>query len=104
MDVDRAVSRLLIMSNRPNMILQAEEKSLQQDLAHIEAARTTLYQDQSLIDAAAKEEISAFSTDQPFWEKLAKIGAQVPESEWAKLPRDLASNFEHYMYGSPKEE
>ena len=51
-----------------------------------------------------KEEISATSTAQPFWEKLIEIGAQVPDSEWAKLPRDLASNFEHYMYGAPKEE
>ncbi|HBE32488.1 MAG TPA: hypothetical protein DD990_14505 [Cyanobacteria bacterium UBA11368] len=50
------------------------------------------------------EEISDTSTVKPFWEKIVEIGAQVPESEWAKLPRDLASNFEHYMYGSPKEE
>ncbi|GET41532.1 hypothetical protein [Microseira wollei] len=92
------------MSNRPNMILQAEEESLQQDLAHIEAARTTIDQDQSLIDAAAKEENAEPSTAQPFWEKIAEIGAEIPESEWAKIPRDLATNFEYYMYGAPKEE
>jgi vacuolar-type H+-ATPase subunit E/Vma4 len=51
-----------------------------------------------------QEEISDTSTVKPFWERLAEIGAQVPDSEWAKLPRDLASNFEHYMYGAPKEE
>jgi hypothetical protein len=51
-----------------------------------------------------KEENSATSTVKPFWERLAEIGAQVPESEWAKIPRDLATNFEHYMYGAPKEE
>jgi Phycobilisome protein len=51
-----------------------------------------------------QEEISDTSTVKPFWERLAEIGAQVPESEWAKIPRDLATNFEHYMYGAPKEE
>jgi Phycobilisome protein len=51
-----------------------------------------------------KEENSDTSTVKPFWERLAEIGAQVPESEWAKIPRDLATNFEHYMYGAPKEE
>ena len=84
--------------------LQAEEERLKQDLAQIEAAKTTSDQDQSLIDAAAKEENSDPSTAQPFWENIAEIGAQIPESEWAKIPRDLATNFEHYMYGAPKEE
>jgi hypothetical protein len=51
-----------------------------------------------------QEEISDTSTVKPFWERLAEIGVQVPESEWAKIPRDLATNFEHYMYGAPKEE
>jgi len=36
--------------------------------------------------------------------RLMEIGARVPDEEWAKLPRDLARNFEHYMYGAPKEE
>jgi hypothetical protein len=33
----------------------------------------------------------------------AIITASVPESEWAKLPSDLAKNFDHYRYGSPSE-
>ena len=33
-----------------------------------------------------------------------EIGARVPDEEWANLTRDLARNFEHYMYGAPKEE
>jgi hypothetical protein len=43
-------------------------------------------------------------TPRPLWEQIVEIGAIVPTTEWAKLPRDLARNFEHYMYGSPKEE
>lgn len=40
----------------------------------------------------------------PLWEQIIEIGSMVPKSEWASLPRDLARNFEHYMYGAPKEE
>ena len=44
------------------------------------------------------------STLPPIWEQIVEIGALVPESEWTKLPRDLARNFEYYMYGATKEE
>jgi hypothetical protein len=41
----------------------------------------------------------------PFWERIAAIGNVVPQSEWRKhLPRDFARNFEHYMYGAPRED
>jgi hypothetical protein len=39
----------------------------------------------------------------PFWQKLVSLGKEVPEEEWAKLPTDLSQNFEHYMYGVPRE-
>ena len=29
--------------------------------------------------------------------------AAVPAEEWAKLPKDLAQNFDHYHYGHPRE-
>lgn len=38
----------------------------------------------------------------PFWQRIVELGAQVPEEEWKKLPKDFARNFEHYMYGVPK--
>ncbi|HEX4959212.1 MAG TPA: hypothetical protein VF173_00135 [Thermoanaerobaculia bacterium] len=41
---------------------------------------------------------------QPFWERIAAIGARIPLEEWDKVPRDLAKNFDHYHYGAPKEE
>lgn len=34
--------------------------------------------------------------------KLAEIAAKVPAEEWAKLPKDLAENLDHYLYGAPK--
>jgi hypothetical protein len=35
-------------------------------------------------------------------EKLAAIWAEVPASEWAKLPDDLTDHLDHYVYGTPK--
>ena len=40
----------------------------------------------------------------PIWEVIAEIGATVPEEEWAKVPADLASNLDHYLYGTPKQQ
>ncbi len=43
-------------------------------------------------------------TARPFWEEVLEIGASVPMEEWEKPPRDLAKNFDHYLYGHPKDE
>lgn len=36
-------------------------------------------------------------------ESIASIGRTVTPQAWAKIPKDLSENFEHYMYGSPKQ-
>lgn len=33
----------------------------------------------------------------PIWELAAQLSATVPNEEWAKLPTDLARNFDHYQ-------
>jgi len=38
----------------------------------------------------------------PIWEKIRTIFADVPKSEWKKVPKDLATNLDHYLYGFPK--
>ena len=43
-------------------------------------------------------------TAKPIWEIMEEISASVPDSEWAKVPTDLAKNFHHYRHGAPKEE
>lgn len=30
------------------------------------------------------------------------IASEVPDSEWAKVPSDLAINLDHYLYGAKK--
>ena len=36
------------------------------------------------------------------WEKIARIRESIPEEAWDDVPTDLASNLDHYLYGTPK--
>ena len=35
----------------------------------------------------------------PIWEEIVEIANTIPKEELSKLPKDLAENFEFYMYG-----
>ncbi len=37
----------------------------------------------------------------PIWEVFADT-EDIPEEEWDKLPTDLATQHDHYIYGTPK--
>jgi hypothetical protein len=50
------------------------------------------------------KKIPANDFGRPIWDIIEEIGAQVPDSEWAKVPQDLATNLDHYLYGAPKQE
>jgi hypothetical protein len=55
---------------------------------------------QTDLTPSTDSEESPFSFDpnaQPIWELAAEISAQVPDEEWAKLPTDLARNFDQYQ-------
>lgn len=38
----------------------------------------------------------------PIWQVAAEIAKQVTDAEWANVPKDLARNVDHYLYGAPK--
>lgn len=38
------------------------------------------------------------------FEKIAKLGEDIPDEELAKHPPDFARNFHHYMHGHPKQD
>jgi Arc/MetJ-type ribon-helix-helix transcriptional regulator len=40
----------------------------------------------------------------PAWERIVAIGQAVPQEAWNSAPTDLATNLDHYLYGSPKVE
>jgi Arc/MetJ-type ribon-helix-helix transcriptional regulator len=35
-------------------------------------------------------------------EIILRLGKQVPEEEWSKIPTDFSINLDHYLYGAPK--
>ena len=39
----------------------------------------------------------------PIWDEIDRIASEIPDSEWAKVPTDLAKNLDHYLYGRRKE-
>lgn len=41
-------------------------------------------------------------SNKQIWEILDELGKAIPESEIAKLPKDLAENLDHYLYGHSK--
>ena len=40
--------------------------------------------------------------DRPVWERIASFAAALPEEVIADLPKDGASQLDHYLYGAPK--
>jgi hypothetical protein len=40
--------------------------------------------------------------EKTIWDALDDIWAEVPDEELGKLPRDLAAQHDHYLYGLPK--
>ena len=50
------------------------------------------------------EASSIARSELPVWERVVEIGAAVPSEDWARVPRDLSKNLDHYLYGAPKEE
>ena len=42
------------------------------------------------------ENLSSDYDDRPIWEIVVEIGKQIPDEELAKIPTDLARNFERY--------
>jgi len=48
------------------------------------------------------DEIQLDPKARPIWDVLLDIANSIPEEELDKLPRDLAENFEEYMYGNKR--
>jgi hypothetical protein len=38
------------------------------------------------------------------WEQIIELGKRIPPEELATFPPDGATNLDHYLYGTPKQE
>jgi hypothetical protein len=61
--------------------------------------RITLIEELSLQTAS---EAPMDRAARPIEEIMAELAAEVPQTEWDKLPSDLTDNLDHYIYGTPK--
>ena len=50
-----------------------------------------------------RDRTSGRSPDRSFWNGIIDLGRELPRSEWRKIPRDAARNFDHYLDGSPRQ-
>jgi hypothetical protein len=50
---------------------------------------------------AASHANGAAPSDIPIWEVFAATD-DIPDEEWEKLPTDLSTQHDHYLYGTPK--
>jgi hypothetical protein len=37
-------------------------------------------------------------SDPPLWQSVIDLGASLPPEVWDRVPEDLASNLDHYLY------
>ena len=49
------------------------------------------------VEKLSLENIEFDYSAEPIWELAARLSAKMPNEEWAKLPKDLAQNFDHYQ-------
>jgi len=40
----------------------------------------------------------------PLWQSVVELGASLPPEVWKRVPEDLASNLDHYLYGGKSED
>jgi hypothetical protein len=79
------------------LLARSEETGLAPDVIVREALDKAL----SLDPVATKIRAPQVET-RPIWEVILETMADVPESELARLPRDGASEVDHYLYGHPR--
>ncbi len=89
-----------------NLVLRANQlrdeawRSEQQAITKLENFIAGKYTPENSDQGAATVSLANFAYDPdaiPIWELAAQLSATVPNEEWAKLPTDLARNFDHYQ-------
>ena len=84
---------IIQLGEKPAAALAAKAQA--QGVAVEEYARQVLEQD---LEAGGNEDLAC----KPIWEVIAESMKQVPQEDLDALPRDGASQIDHYVYGLPK--
>lgn len=84
---------IIQLGEKPAAALAAKAQA--QGVAVEEYARQVLEQD---LEAGGNVDLAC----KPIWEVIAESMKQVPQEDLDALPRDGASQIDHYVYGLPK--
>jgi Arc/MetJ-type ribon-helix-helix transcriptional regulator len=69
---------------------------------HYQSPAEVIQEGLDLLEARDAANSSTGDSEEPIWETIVRLGRQVPDEEWARVPTDLAQNVDHYLYGAPK--
>jgi Arc/MetJ-type ribon-helix-helix transcriptional regulator len=68
----------------------------------VEAGLAMLQEHQSANDAVSEPTAPAKPARAPFWETFTQQVHALPDEVFERLPKDGASEHDHYLYGAPK--
>jgi hypothetical protein len=92
---DCAMTLILELPDNKEAALKAKAQS--QGVSAEQYAEKVLYRDLEEQTSAATD-----PDDRPIWEIIVDQMKDVPPKDFAALPRDGASQVDHYIYGLPK--
>ena len=70
---------------------------------HYESPAEVIQEGLDLLDARDSATPAPTTEDrESLGEIFLRLGKQVPDEEWAKIPTDFSINVDHYLYGAPK--
>jgi len=81
---------------RAGLLAQAQESGLS-----LEAFAEQVLRREAL-RASQESSTSPKTDDRPIWEVISDIMKDVPDEVFERLPKDGASQVDHYIYGIPK--
>lgn len=100
----RVGNSVLAQQNQSHQVLRRFWESVSE---HTQGSSTPNIRVSTFAETSPRREAKDETPEQqvpPIWEIAAEIAAQISDEDWAKVPRDLAKNVDHYLYGAPKKE
>ncbi len=76
---------------------RSEQEAISKLEKLISSKSNTPMNNQTPIESFSFANIKFDYNAEPIWELAARLSAKIPNEEWAKLPKDLAQNFDHYQ-------
>jgi type I restriction enzyme S subunit len=76
---------------------RSEQEAISKLEKLISSKSNTPMNNQTPIEGLSLANIKFDYNAEPIWELAARLSAKIPNEEWAKLPKDLAQNFDHYQ-------